>query len=575
MIAGFLPCDREKHSQNEFSRTKWKTFRSLNTKRRSPLISDCSVTGPSTAVFCGQISAQVTGNYLVYADCLPEGKWIQPHKMPIWRDNLDILIKQLVRQYSVLYGLTWAGHNTYLYISRGPHYHLQRRNHLPARSLRRLKALKEQTGRIISLPGVNFFFHFLFSQEIKLVSPVQLTSSTKILVSASTPLCGRTMDPSQCVLTDVQLLEARVRGLWFGQAAHANLSDQRNPFCSRQFLEIAGCNICTWTRQQDLNSAWKLLVFWQRTWAILKTFCLDVHKPNSKGSSTVFCSEAKSARRWNLPQRAVVVTAGRGGNGAGRASAVTPQRGGGGPRDRAEGGLARDNAVIAFVMDHAHLGRHAAGKTSAFTCHESQRQYAACNHKINCGFQASVTLPNGRGEAAGALHTKRTSRKRSRQNSSFNSSNCVIKISHPISALPLISSWDYNDTDNSNLSTAFSFVGINSFPANDKSRWGGCKIEQDNPAQRQRLSPANNTAVSPAEKWIYSQYPYPEETCKLLVICSPEADHFSVRDCQLSAQNSTRLHADLCSSVAPAFFFREAFHLDGARTADGFINLQY
>ena len=58
-----------------------------------------------------------------------------------------------------------------------------------------------------------------------------------------------------------------------------------------------------------------------------------------------------------------------------------------------EGRLAEDKALIASVMDGTHLGRHVAGKTSAFTCHETQRQYAAYNCKINCAFQASVTSP--------------------------------------------------------------------------------------------------------------------------------------------------------------------------------------
>ena len=74
-----------------------------------------------------------------------------------------------------------------------------------------------------------------------------------------------------------------------------------------------------------------------------------------------------------------------------------------------EGRLGRDKALIARVMDDTHLGRHGAGKTSAFTCHETQRQYAAYNRKINCAFQASVTLPPGgrSREAAGNWSRRR------------------------------------------------------------------------------------------------------------------------------------------------------------------------
>ena len=58
-----------------------------------------------------------------------------------------------------------------------------------------------------------------------------------------------------------------------------------------------------------------------------------------------------------------------------------------------EGRLPENKALIESVMDDTHLGRHGTGKTSAFTCHETQRQYAAYNRKINCAFQASVTSP--------------------------------------------------------------------------------------------------------------------------------------------------------------------------------------
>ena len=80
-------------------------------------------------------------------------------------------------------------------------------------------------------------------------------------------------------------------------------------------------------------------------------------------------------------------------------------------------------------MDDTHLGRHEAGKTSAFTCHETQRQCAADNRKINCAFQASVTFPpEGRsGEAGRELVEKTRDEKQLRH---FGTT--VIKISLPI-----------------------------------------------------------------------------------------------------------------------------------------------
>ena len=150
-------------------------------------------------------------------------------------------------------------------------------------------------------------------------------------------------------------------------------------------------------------------------------------------------------------------------------------------------------------MDGTHLGRHEAGKTSAFTCHETQRQYAAYNRKINCAFQASVTSPSRGGEATtGAWGNMDEAGKGSFMRHFV---ACCNKDFTSNSRMPLISSLDYNDTGNSNLSTAFSFAGINSFPRAVINHVEAIvKLNKTIPCSVKSFSRGNNAVVSPTEK---------------------------------------------------------------------------
>ena len=100
-------------------------------------------------------------------------------------------------------------------------------------------------------------------------------------------------------------------------------------------------------------------------------------------------------------------------------------------------GLEGDKALIAGVMDDTHLGRHGAGKTSAFTCHETQRQYAAYNRKNQLRLsslsdllpRSPNTLEGRNGEAGKELVEKTRDEKAASQfrnycNKDFTSNSC-------------------------------------------------------------------------------------------------------------------------------------------------------